>query len=72
LMREGRMQEMPSLISDELLSVVAVSQADGDLADQIRARYAGDLVQRVLFYEPVPADADEESVRAFIKRARGE
>ena len=39
---------------------------------QIRQRYAGDLVQRVLFYESVPADADEESMRAFIRRARGE
>jgi probable F420-dependent oxidoreductase len=69
LMREGRFQEMPALIGDDLLSVVAVSEADGDLADQIRERYAGDLVQRVLFYEPVPADADEESMRAFIQRA---
>lgn len=72
LMREGRLQEMPALIGDELLSVVAVSEADGDLADQIRARYAGDLVQRVLFYEPVPADADEEDMRGFVSRARGE
>jgi probable F420-dependent oxidoreductase len=71
LMREGRMQEMPALISDALLSTVAVSEADGDLADQIRQRYAGNLVQRVLFYEPVPADADEEVMRAFIDRACG-
>jgi len=72
LMREGRVQEMPSLISDDLLSAVAVSEADGELADQIRARYAGDLVQRVLFYEPVPDDADEDSVRDFVNRARGQ
>ena len=71
LMREGRMQEMPALISDALLSTVAVSEADGDLAHQIRQRYAGDLVQRVLFYEPVPADADEQRMRAFIDRACG-
>jgi len=72
LMREGRLKEMPALISDELLGAVAISEADGDLADQIRQRYAGDLVQRVLFYESVPADADEESMRAFVRRARGE
>ncbi len=72
LMREGRLKEMPALISDKLLSVVAVSQADGDLAEQIRQRYAGGLVQRVLFYEPICADADEESMRAFVARARGE
>lgn len=71
LMREGRVQEMPSLISDDLLSAVAVSEADGDLAGQIRERYAGDLVQRVLFYEPVPVDADEASVRSFVERASG-
>jgi probable F420-dependent oxidoreductase len=70
LMREGRVQEMLSLISDELLSTVAISEADGDLAVQLRDRYAGDLVQRVLFYEPVPIDAEEDSVRAFIERAR--
>jgi probable F420-dependent oxidoreductase len=69
LMREGRLQEMPALVSDELLCAIAVSEADGDIADQIRERYAGGLVQRVLFYEPVPADADEESMRAFIARA---
>lgn len=69
LMREGRLKEMPALISDGLLSAIALSQADGDLADQIRQRYAGDLVQRVLFYEPIPADADEETMRDFIERA---
>ena len=72
LMREGRLKEMPSLISDELLSAVAISEANGDLAGQIRDRYAGGLVQRALFYESVPADADEKSMRAFVERARGE
>ncbi len=72
LMREGRLKEMPALISDELLAAVAISEADGDLADQIRDRYAGDLVQRVLFYESVPADVDEESMRGFVRRAQGE
>ncbi len=72
LMREGRLQEMPGLIDDELLAAVAVSEADGDLADQIQRRYAGNLVQRVLFYEPVSADADVDNVRTFVERARGE
>jgi len=72
LMREGRLQEMPALIGDELLSVVAVSEADGDIADQVRGRYSGGLVQRVLFYEPVPADADEENMREFVNRVQGE
>ena len=72
LMREGRLEEMPALINDELLGSVALSEADGDLAGQIAKRYAGDLVQRVLFYEPVPADADEHSTREFIASVRGE
>jgi len=72
LMREGRLKEMPALINDELLTTVAVSEADGNLADQIRDRYAGGLVQRVLFYEPVPDDADEQSMRAFVGRACGD
>lgn len=72
LMREGRLEEMPALISDELLTRVALSEADGDLADQIRKRYAGGLVQRVMFYEAVPADADEQAMREFSARVRGE
>jgi probable F420-dependent oxidoreductase len=69
LMRAGRLQEMPALISDELLAVVALSEADGDLAVQLSQRYAGGLVQRVLFYDPLRADADEETMREFIGRA---
>jgi len=72
LMREGRLDEMPALIDDKLLATVAVSEADGDLADQVRERYAGGLVQRVLFYESVPADADEEAMGAFVGRANEE
>lgn len=72
LMREGRLEEMPGLISDELLATVALSEADGDLAEQIRQRYSGGLVQRVLFYEPVPADANEQHMLDFIARASTE
>ena len=60
LMREGRVAEMPDLVSDALLSAVAVSEADGDLGKSLRARYAGDLVQRVAAYDGVPPDADEQ------------
>ena len=59
LMREGRLDEMPNLVSDNLLGAVAVSEADGDLAKSLHSRYAGDLVQRVALYEGVPPDADE-------------
>ena len=71
LMREGRIEEMPALVDDGLLSAVAISEAGGDLAGQIRARYAGGLIQRVMFYEPVPEDANASDVRAFIDGVRG-
>ncbi len=71
LMREGRLDEMPDCISDDLLAAVAVSQADGDVADLIVERYAGDLVQRVLLYEPVAPGADETAMRDFVARVTG-
>jgi len=72
LVREGRLDEMGPLVTDELLAAVAISEADGDLAEQIRRRYAGDLVQRVLLYEPVSRDTDEAAMRAFVRRVRAE
>ena len=71
LMREGRVEEMPTLVSDALLSAVAISEADGDLATSLRARYAGDLAQRVALYEGVPPQADEPQWRSFANAVRG-
>ena len=70
LMREGRIAEMPKLVSDDLLSQVAVSEADGDLATLIRERYKGDLVQRVTPYESVAQETPEAEWRRFIERVR--
>ena len=67
LMREGRFEEMPSLVSDALLSAVAISEADGGLARSLLTRYAGDLVQRVALYDGVPPDADEQAWRTFVR-----
>ena len=66
LMREGRIAEMPDLVSDALLSAVAISKADGDLGKSLRARYAGRLVQRVAFYDGIPSDADDRQRQKFI------
>ena len=66
LMRERRFDEMPDLVSDNLLGAVAVSEADGELAQSLRARYAGNLIQRVMLYEGVPPDADEQHWRTFV------
>jgi probable F420-dependent oxidoreductase len=72
LIREGRVDEMPDLVSDDLLAAVAISEADGHIADLARARYAGGIVQRVRLYESVPRDAEEDVVRDFIERLRGD
>ena len=70
LMREGRFDEMPALVSENLLDAVAISESDGDLAKSLRARYSGDLVQRVALYEGVPPDADERRWREFVRSVR--
>ena len=70
LMREGRFDEMPALVSDRLLDAVAISESDGDLAKSLRARYSGDLVQRVTLYEGVPPDTDERQWHMFVRSVR--
>lgn len=67
LMRERRFDAMPDLVSDNLLCAVAISEADGDLAQSLRVRYAGNLVQRVTLYESVPPNADERRWRTFVE-----
>ena len=72
LMREGRFEEMPDLVSDTLLDAVAITEADGDLGKRLLARYAGDLVQRIALYEGVPPDADEGQWRGLVQSVRPE
>jgi probable F420-dependent oxidoreductase len=49
LMREGRMDEMPSMVPDALLEHVAIIGKPGEIGGQIRARYDG-LLDRVSLY----------------------
>jgi hypothetical protein len=56
LAREGRFADMPARVPDALLDAVAVSAAPADVGAAIRARYAGDLVQRIYPYASIPAD----------------
>ena len=67
LMREGRFDEMPDLVSDNLLCAVAISEADGDVARSLRARYGEELIQRVALYEAVPPEADERWWHALVR-----
>ena len=56
LARAGRFAEMAARVPDALLDAVAVSAAPGAVGHAIRARYAGDLAQRVYPYARIPAD----------------
>jgi probable F420-dependent oxidoreductase len=56
LARAGRFADMPAKVPDALLEAVTVSAAPAALGEAIRARYAGDLVQRVYPYAPIAAD----------------
>ena len=72
LMHEGRFDEMPDLVSDALLSAVAISEADGNLGNSLRNRYAGGLVQRVALYEGVPPEADEQRWRTLVRSVKAD
>lgn len=68
LAREGRWQDMPSLISDDMLREFAVFAAWADLAAAVQERYRG-LTDRLSFYLPFrPGERDAQwrtVVRAF-------
>jgi alkanesulfonate monooxygenase SsuD/methylene tetrahydromethanopterin reductase-like flavin-dependent oxidoreductase (luciferase family) len=71
LAREGgRFADMPARIPDALLDAVAVRAEPAGLGEAIRARYAGDLVQRVYPYAPIPADDPGGRVAALIAGIR--
>lgn len=55
LAREGRWTEMSGLISDEMLNAVAVVAPSGELAEAVKARYAG-LLDRIGYYLPFRPD----------------
>ncbi len=56
LAREGRFTEMVAKVPDALLSEVAVVASPEGLGAGIARRYAGDLVQRIYPYAPVPPE----------------
>lgn len=56
LARSGRFAEMAAQVPDALLEAVAVSAEPGGVGAAIRARYTGDLVQRVYPYSQIRAD----------------
>jgi probable F420-dependent oxidoreductase len=70
LAREGRFADMPARVPDALLDAVAVSAEPARLAHAIRGRYAGDLVQRVYPYAPIPASDPGGRLAALIAAIR--
>jgi probable F420-dependent oxidoreductase len=69
LARNGRFAEMPALVPDALLDAVAVSAGPAGVGAAVRARYAGDLVQRIYPYAPIPADERFSALLAGIRAA---
>jgi probable F420-dependent oxidoreductase len=64
LAAEDRWDEMPSLITDEMLDAFAVSGTWEELPGEIMARY-GNLLDRVMYHLPFrPGEMDDRWVRA--------
>jgi probable F420-dependent oxidoreductase len=59
LARDNRWDEMPTLVSDEMLGAFAVEAAPEEVRVALEERYEG-LIDRLALYEPfVPGDRDE-------------
>jgi probable F420-dependent oxidoreductase len=70
LAAKGRWDEMPSLITDDMLDVFALSGTWEDLPGLIMTRYEG-LLDRVMYYLPlVPGDMDDRW-RGIIEAFKG-
>lgn len=63
--RDGRWDEMPALIDDNILSELAVTGAWAELPRLIQAKY-GALLDRVSYYLPFEPGQNEEGWRASI------
>ncbi len=59
LAARGKWDEMPALITDEMLETFAVRGDWAELPGQIKAKYAGGLLDRVSYYFPFEAGKDE-------------
>ncbi len=57
LSKQGKWQEMGTLIDDEILNTFAVVGEPEDVAPELHRRY-GDVIQRISFYAPYRSDPD--------------
>ncbi len=65
LAARGEWGEMPALIRDEMLNEFAVSAPLADLAEPLKARYAG-LLDRVSLYRPFTPGAEDAAWKTLI------
>ena len=69
LSKQGRWDEMGTLIDDDMLDTFAIIAEPEQIAPKVRARY-GDVVDRISFYVPYRSDPDRWSqVMADLKAA---
>ena len=69
LSKQGRWEEMGTLIDDEILNTVAVVGEPERIAPELHRRY-GDVISRISFYAPYASDPDRWSrVLADLKAA---
>ena len=71
LSRAQRWDELPGLVSDEMLHTVATIATHDEIADALIAKY-GERVDRIEFSMPVNGAADEEKLREILRRLRQE
>ena len=69
LSRAQRWEEMPALVSDEMLDTYAVSGTHDEIAGKLKARY-GALATHLEFTMPLAAPADADTLRSLIAELR--
>ena len=57
LSKQGKWEEMGTLVDDEILNTFAVVGEPETVAPELHKRY-GDVIQRISFYAPYKSDPD--------------
>ncbi len=69
LSREKKWDDLPGLVTDDMLHTVATIGTFADIADRLNERYA-DRVDRIEFSTPVKTPDDAEALREILGRLR--
>ncbi|CAG0933084.1 hypothetical protein TFLX_02890 [Thermoflexales bacterium] len=69
LARHGKWDEMPKLITDEMLEAFVIIGQWDDLAEKLRAKYAG-LLDRVGLYRPFVPGVEDAQWKQLVERMR--